>query len=99
MSYWDIRDYLAEEEIIAVKFKEDALGLEFLDPSKDFSEMVPQDEPIEVAVWKAVSLQLYSEEFGSSLPNEEVLVIKAPSFFDRNNFIETVKALSAQGKI
>jgi hypothetical protein len=61
MAYWDIRDYLAEEELITVKFKEDALGLEFLDPSKDFSDMVPQNEPIEVPIWKAISINIYTE--------------------------------------
>lgn len=41
MSYWDALDYLAEEELVTVKFNRNALGLEDLDPTKDFSDMVP----------------------------------------------------------
>lgn len=41
MSYWDILDFLAEEESITIKFSRDALGLEQLDRSKDFTDRVP----------------------------------------------------------
>jgi|JI6StandDraft_1071083.scaffolds.fasta_scaffold02311_12 hypothetical protein len=65
MSYWDVSDFLAEEEPITLKFRREALGLHFLDPSKDFTDSVPPDEPIEVALWKVVTINLFSNLEGS----------------------------------
>lgn len=60
MSYWDINDFLAEEETISLKFKKKAPGLQFLDPSKDFTDSVPQDEPIDIALWKVATIHIFS---------------------------------------
>jgi len=73
MSYWDVNDFLAEEEPISVKFKRDALGLHFLDPSKDFTDSVPQDEPIEIALWKVVTINVFSDLQGTFLSNVDIL--------------------------
>lgn len=43
MSYWDIHDFLAEEESMIVSFKVDADGMEFLAPYKGFTEGIPED--------------------------------------------------------
>jgi hypothetical protein len=43
------------------------MGLEFLDPSKDFSDSVPQDEPIEIQIWKLLTIKLYSTPEGNNV--------------------------------
>lgn len=41
MSYWDIKSFLAEDQLTLFRFTEDAEGMGFLDTSKGITGAVP----------------------------------------------------------
>jgi len=59
MSYWDIDDYLAEEELAAYRFTLDAEGMAFLDSSKGLGDTVPADSLLNSQIWIVIALRDY----------------------------------------
>ncbi len=51
MSYWDIDQFMAEEQLIQFSFKNDVQGLQFIDPSKGVEGTIPADQPLNAPIW------------------------------------------------
>jgi hypothetical protein len=63
MSYWDINQYLAEEESIEFCFKTDAYFMDFLDSTKE--GVIIEGQTINTAIWLVNTLYDYLELGGN----------------------------------
>lgn len=58
MSYWEIDNFLAQEQKLACSFTEDTPRMEFIDPSKGITGgIVPAELPLHVPIWLANTIR------------------------------------------
>jgi len=57
MSYWDINQFLAEEEKVEFYMQYDSVGLDFLDATKE--GMIPAGQVLTTPIWLVNNLHDY----------------------------------------
>lgn len=68
MSYWDIHEFLAEEEKVEFSISQDAHLIDFLDPTKEGA--IPADTTITTAIWLLNTLSDYLDAPSTSFPTQ-----------------------------
>lgn len=71
MSYWDINQFLAEEEKMEFSFKLDAYGMDFLDSSKE--GIIHEGQALTAPIWQVNNLFDYLQYPGTSRPTQRTI--------------------------
>lgn len=72
MSYWDINQFLAEEEKIEFCFTRDAHNLAMLDNTKE--GVIMEGQTVHTPIWLANTINEYLEIGGTALPTQMQLM-------------------------